>query len=165
MSSVTIREYQLSSTLTKLLFSFEQDMRVEKTFIQTLASRLSSTLMQLLFSFDQDMRVCKTLTQAVDCQLSLTFTLYCYAWSLRASHVINNLPLVQGSWPRLNLILDLPSPTFPAKRFFSLNNRTFITWGTCSGIFLRTGNRSPSSWFEDYIVHPCRFLLSQVIHK
>ena len=56
---------QLSSTLMQLLFSFDQDMRVEKTLIQTLACQLSSTLMQLLFSFDQDMRVEKTLIQTV----------------------------------------------------------------------------------------------------
>ena len=41
----------------QLLFSFEQDMRVEKALIQTVACQLSSTLMQLLFSFDQDMKV------------------------------------------------------------------------------------------------------------
>ena len=61
----------LSPTLVQLLFSFEQDMRVEKTLIQTLACQLSSTLMQLLFSFDQDMRVEKTLIQTLACQLSL----------------------------------------------------------------------------------------------
>ena len=63
---------QLSSTLMQLLFSFDQDMRVEKTLIQTLACQLSSTLMQLLFSFDQDMRVEKTLIQTLACQLSST---------------------------------------------------------------------------------------------
>ena len=60
------------STLMQLLFSFDQDMRVEKTLIQTLACQLSSTLMQLLFSFDQDMRVEKTLIQTLACQLSST---------------------------------------------------------------------------------------------
>ena len=49
------------STLLQLLFSFDQDMRVEKTLIQTLDCYPSSTLIQLLFSFDQDMRVEKTL--------------------------------------------------------------------------------------------------------
>ena len=44
----------------QLLFSFEQDMRVEKTLIKTLTCHLSSILMQLLFSFDLDMRVEKT---------------------------------------------------------------------------------------------------------
>ena len=63
---------QLSSTLIQLLFSFDQDMRVEKTLIQTLACQLSSTFMQLLFSFDQDMRVEKTLIQTLACQLSST---------------------------------------------------------------------------------------------
>ena len=63
---------QLSSTLMQLLFSFDQDMRVEKTLIQTLACQLSSILMQLLFSFDQDMRVEKTLIQTLACQLSST---------------------------------------------------------------------------------------------
>ena len=63
---------QLSSTLMQLLFSFDQDMRVEKTLIQTLASQLSSTLMQLLYSFDQGMRVEKTLIQTLACQLSST---------------------------------------------------------------------------------------------
>ena len=56
----------------QLLFSFDQDMRVEKTLIQTLASQLSSTLMQLLFWFDQDMRVEKTLIQTLFCQFSST---------------------------------------------------------------------------------------------
>ena len=51
---------QLSSTLIQLLFSFDQDMRVEKTsFIQTLACQLPSTLIQLLFSFGEDMRIDK----------------------------------------------------------------------------------------------------------
>ena len=50
----------------QLLLSFDQDMIVEKTLIQTLASQLSSTLMQLLFSFDQDMRVEKTV-QTLPC--------------------------------------------------------------------------------------------------
>ena len=53
---------QLSSILMQLLFWFGQDMRIKKTLIQTLSSQLSSTLMQLLFSFDQDMRVEKTLS-------------------------------------------------------------------------------------------------------
>ena len=56
----------------QLLFSFEQNMRVEKILIQTLACQLSSTLMHLLFSFDQDMRVEKTLIQTLACQLSCT---------------------------------------------------------------------------------------------
>ena len=43
----------------------DQDMRVQKTLIQTLACQLSSTFMQLLFSFDQDMRVEKTLIQTL----------------------------------------------------------------------------------------------------
>ena len=70
---------QCSSTLMQLLFSFDQDMRVEKTFIQTLACQLSSTLMQLLLSFDQDMRVKKTVAQTLACQLSSTLiqTLAC----------------------------------------------------------------------------------------
>ena len=63
---------QLSSTFMQLLFSFDQDMRVEKTLIQTLACQLSSTLMQLWFSFDQDMRVEKTLIQTLACQPSST---------------------------------------------------------------------------------------------
>ena len=41
-------------------------MRVEKTLIQTLASQLSPTLIQLLFSFDQDMGVEKTV-QTLPC--------------------------------------------------------------------------------------------------
>ena len=61
---------QLSSTLMQLLFLFDQDMRVEKTLMQTLASQLSSTLMQLLFLFDQDMRVEKTLIETLASQLS-----------------------------------------------------------------------------------------------
>ena len=47
------------STLIQLLFSFDQDMGVEKTLIQTLACQLSSTLIQLLFLFDQDMELRK----------------------------------------------------------------------------------------------------------
>ena len=45
-------------------------MRVEKTLMQTLASRLTSTLMQLLFSFNRVMRVEKTLMQILASQLS-----------------------------------------------------------------------------------------------
>ena len=56
----------------QLLFSFDQDMRVEKTLIQTLACQLSSTLMQLLFSLDQNTRVEKTLIQTFPRQLSST---------------------------------------------------------------------------------------------
>ena len=47
----------------QLLLSFDQDMRVKKTLIQTLASQLS---------FDQDMRVEKTLTQIVIFHINLT---------------------------------------------------------------------------------------------
>jgi hypothetical protein len=61
------------STLMQLLFSFDRSMRVEKTFMQTLAYQLSSTLMQLLFSFDRGMRVEKTLVQTLACQLSFSF--------------------------------------------------------------------------------------------
>ena len=60
------------STLIKLLFSFDQNMRVEKTPMQTLACQLSGTVMQLLFSFDRDIRVEKTLIQTLACQLSKT---------------------------------------------------------------------------------------------
>ena len=60
---------QLSSTLVQPLSSFDQDLRVEKTLIQTLAFQLLLTLVQLLFSFDQDMRVEKTLIQTLACQL------------------------------------------------------------------------------------------------
>jgi hypothetical protein len=86
------------STLMQPLFSFDRDMRVEKTLTQTLASQLSSTLMpllfsfdrghkswenshansrfstlmQLLFSFDRGMRVEKTHTQTLASQLSST---------------------------------------------------------------------------------------------
>ena len=71
--NVRFKFYNLClSTLIQLLFSFDQDMRVEKILIQTLACQLSSTLMQLLFSFDQDMRVEKTLIQTLACQLSST---------------------------------------------------------------------------------------------
>ena len=70
--NVRFKFYSLClSTLMQLLFSFDEDMRVEKTLIQTLAFQLSSTLMQLLFSFDEDMRVEKTLIQTLACQLSL----------------------------------------------------------------------------------------------
>jgi mitochondrial fission protein ELM1 len=58
-----------------LLFSFDRDMRAEKTLMQTLASQLSSTLMQLLFSFDRGMRVEKTLMQTLASQLSSTLIL------------------------------------------------------------------------------------------
>ena len=50
---------------------FYQDMRVEKTLIQTLACQLSLTLMQLLFSFDQDKRLDITLIQTLAYQFSL----------------------------------------------------------------------------------------------
>ena len=73
---------QLSSTLIQLLFSFDQDMRVEKTLIQTLASQLSSTLIQLLFSFDQDMRVEKTLIQTLASQLSSTLMQLLFSFDL-----------------------------------------------------------------------------------
>ena len=64
--------YKLSSNLMQLLFSFHQNMRVEKTLIQTLACQLSTSPMQLLFSFDQDMRVEKTLIQTLARYLSST---------------------------------------------------------------------------------------------
>ena len=35
---------QLSATLMQLLFSFDRDMKVEKTLMKTLASQFSSTL-------------------------------------------------------------------------------------------------------------------------
>ena len=60
---------QFSLTLMQLLFSFDQDMGVKKTLLQTLACQLSSTVMQLMFSFDQDMGVEKTLIQTLACQL------------------------------------------------------------------------------------------------
>ena len=69
---------QFVSTLMQLLFPFDQNMRVEKTLIQTLACQLSSTLMQLLFSFDQDMRVEKTLIQTLAYQLSSTLINSCF---------------------------------------------------------------------------------------
>ena len=69
-NSLTSLATQLSSTLMQLLFTFDQDMTVEKTLIQTLASQLSSTLMQFLFSFDQDIRVERTLTRNFASQLS-----------------------------------------------------------------------------------------------
>ena len=50
----------------QLLFSFDQDMRVDETHVN--AGLL--TLMQLSFSFDQDMKVDETLMQTVACQLS-----------------------------------------------------------------------------------------------
>ena len=52
------------------LFSFDQDTKVEKTLMQTLACQLSLTFMQLLFSFDWDTRVEKTLMQTLSSQLS-----------------------------------------------------------------------------------------------
>jgi hypothetical protein len=90
----------------------DQDMRVEKTFMQTLASQLSSTLMQLLFSLtgawelrklscklsllnshatlvlvDRGMRVEKTLIQTLASQLSSTLMQLLFsltgAWELR----------------------------------------------------------------------------------
>ena len=64
--------FQFSSTLIPPLFSFDQDMRVEKTLIQTLTCQLSSTVLQLLSSFDQDMRVEKTPIQTLSCKFSST---------------------------------------------------------------------------------------------
>ena len=49
------------SILRQLLFSFDRDMKVEKTLTQTFAGQFSPTLVELLFSFDRDMRVEKTL--------------------------------------------------------------------------------------------------------
>ena len=46
----------------QLLFSFDQDMVVGKTLIQTLVYRFFSTLMQLLFSSCQDMEVGESFT-------------------------------------------------------------------------------------------------------
>jgi hypothetical protein len=68
---------QLSSTLMQLLFSFDRDMRVEKTLVMlTLACQLSSTLMQLLFSFDRGMRLMRVekalMMLTLACQLSST---------------------------------------------------------------------------------------------
>ena len=51
--------------ISKLLFSFDQDMTVEKTLLQT--------LMQLLFSFDQVIKVEKTFIQNLAGQRSSTF--------------------------------------------------------------------------------------------
>ena len=65
----------------QLLFSFDQDMRVEKTLKQTLACQLSSTVMQLLFSFGQDMRVVKEL-------LKQLHTIVVWA---NAKHIYSNL--------------------------------------------------------------------------
>jgi hypothetical protein len=72
---------QLSSTLIQLLFSFDRGMKVEKTLMQTLASQLSSTLMQLLFSFDRDMRVEKTHMQTLASKLSSTLVVSCNSCS------------------------------------------------------------------------------------
>ena len=47
---------------------FDHRMRVKNTVI-CLTCQFSSNLMQLLFSFDQDMRVEKTLIQTLACQL------------------------------------------------------------------------------------------------
>ena len=67
-----VNYHQLIINSRAILFSLDQDMRVEKTLIQTLAPQLSSTLMQLLFPFDQDMRVEETLIQTLVCQLPST---------------------------------------------------------------------------------------------
>jgi hypothetical protein len=64
---------QLSSTLIQYLFSFDLAMRVEKTFMH--ANSRFSTLMQHLFSFDLAMRVEKTFMQALASQLSSTLIL------------------------------------------------------------------------------------------
>ena len=71
----TCVEVLFLATLIRLLFSFDHNMRFEKTLIQTIACQLSSTLMQLLFSFDQDMRVEKTLIQTLGCKLSTVMQL------------------------------------------------------------------------------------------
>ena len=60
------------SILKQLLFSFDQDMGVEKTLIQTLSCQLSSTFMQLLFSFEQELGVEKTLIETLTCKHSST---------------------------------------------------------------------------------------------
>ena len=97
---------QLSSTLVQLLFSFDQDTRVEKTLIQTLACQLSSTLMQLLFSFDQDIRVEKTLIQTLACQLSCnSCSRLTKTRKLRNSHTISRSLVL--IWLELNQTLPL----------------------------------------------------------
>ena len=90
----TLELRKLSSTLMQLLFSFDQDVRVEKTLIQTLACQLSSTLMQLLFSFDQDMRVEKTLIQTLACQLSSTLMqlLFSFYWGRQGTDKLRKHP-------------------------------------------------------------------------
>ena len=66
-------DYHLS-ILMQLLLSFDQDMTVEKTLIQTLSCQLSSILMHstlvLSFSSEQDMTVHKTLTQTLASKLA-----------------------------------------------------------------------------------------------
>ena len=115
----------------QLLFSFDQDTRVEKTLMQTLASQLSSTLMQILFSFDRDMRVEKTLMQTscfsdstlmqtlasqISCKLSLlnSHQLSCNSCSrltvlreLRNSHANSRFSTLINSCSRLTRAREL----------------------------------------------------------
>ena len=129
----------------QLLFSFDQDMRVEKTLIQTLACKLSSTLMQLLFSFDQDTRVEKTLIHTLAPQLSSSFvrasnvSLYItdeafkscmwdkYGYKLSAANSIN--------WGRL-----LPQVVYHASGYLDLVKQGEITFGEPIDICIPTGN-------------------------
>ena len=89
----------LASQLScKLLFSFNQDMRNEKTLIQTLASQLSLTLMQLLSSFDQDTRVRKTLIQTLACQLSLNHSLTLLSFFFRDTKISSSRSDRRSNW-------------------------------------------------------------------
>jgi hypothetical protein len=88
----------------QLLFSFDRGMRVEKTFMQILASQLSSTLVQFLFSFDRGMRVEKNLMQTLASQHSSTLVqlLFSFDRGMRVScklSLLNSRAILVLVWP------------------------------------------------------------------
>ena len=90
----------------QLLSSFDQDMWVEKTPIQTLVCQLSSTLMQILFPFDRGMRFEKTLIKTLTCQLpcnscsclTRTWELRKLSYKLSLSTLINSQVTLVPVW-------------------------------------------------------------------
>ncbi len=123
-------------------FSFDQDMKVDKTLMQTLACQLSLTFMQLLFSFDWDTRVEKTVMQTLACQLSLTFMqlLFSFDWDTRVEKT-----LMQTLSSQLSSILVA---TFSLANFHS---------SYCSFPF--EGNITSQIWPGCLVTHSLRLLL------
>ena len=68
-------KFVLGSGIEKALNQYKLSFVYIAVLVLLIHGRLS-LLMQLLFSFDQDMRVEKTLLQTLPCQLSSTIKLY-----------------------------------------------------------------------------------------